>query len=138
VPPVPAPPGDWTELISGDFGAFDLGQIALAAGEPDPTAIVTGWNGGATAAWTRGEDTALGAHLRFDDQAAAAATCDLLPRWYAAVAAGAPAGEGVYEGDRDVLAVACEPGGVRFGLAPDAPAALTVVGRGPAPGAAGR
>lgn len=118
----PASGDGWDELDIDVFGAFDLGQLAAAADPRSgaPPQVVQGWNGGAYGAWARGGETAVSVRVRFDDDAAAATVCNLIPRWYETVADGAPAGENLWQGDTDVLALHCEPGGVRLALAPDA------------------
>lgn len=121
VGPAPAPGAGYSEVATQTFGAFDLAQLVGAVGEQEASQVAQGWNGGALAAFERGEDLAVGVRIRFDDEAAAATACAALPRWYEAVAGGTPSGEGIWQGDRDVLAVRCEPGGVSLGLGPDAP-----------------
>lgn len=126
---VPPAPDGWEELTTGVFGAFDLGQMLAERSLNAANDAALGWSGGSLGVWRRGEELALAAHVRFDDEGAARTTCDELPRWYAKVADGEPAGEDRYQGDRDALAVACEPGGVRFALAPDPAAAASLAGR---------
>lgn len=126
---VPGRPGDgWSASQTYDFGEFDLVELFADLGSETAGQVSDGWGGGQVRSWTRDSDTAVGLALAFDTPADADEACSALPQWYAEVADGRSAGEGLLSGDRDVLAYACDTRGVRMGLAPNATTARRLAG----------
>lgn len=126
---VPGRPGDgWKASQTYDFGEFDLVELFAELGSDTAMEVGDGWGGGQVRSWTHGPDTAVGLALAFDTPGDADEACSALPQWYAEVAEGRSAGQGLLSGDRDLLAYACDTSGVRMGLAPDATTARRLAG----------
>ncbi|MBA3372917.1 MAG: hypothetical protein H0T98_05265 [Euzebyaceae bacterium] len=122
-------PGDgWTASQTYDFGEFDLVELFAGLGQDTSAEVGAGWGGGQVRSWRRGPDTAVGLALTFDTAADAGEACEALPQWYAEVAGGRVAGDGLLDGDRDLLAYTCDTASVRLGLAPDATTARRLAG----------
>lgn len=139
--PVPPAPAGWDELDTDTLGVFDLAWIATpATGGARIQGVLAArqelaevWQGGRLGAWTRGGDVAVGAAVRVGGAADGAALCADVQDWYEVQAGGTPVDPGaltaVLEGDRDVLALACDGPEVRLGLAPDAATATGLTAR---------
>ncbi len=118
----------WRASGSHPLGEFDVAQLFAPLGAEEADRAAAGWGGGAVRAWTRGDTTAVAVSLLLDSADDAAEVCDAVPRWYAEVADGRPVDERVLDGDRDVLAYACDETSVRLALAPDARTARRLSG----------
>ena len=112
-------PGDgWKKGAIYAFGEFDVRALFGELGSGTAYDVGEGWDGGEVRSWSDGRDTAVGSVLVFDSDEDAEEACEALPAWYAEVAGGREAGDGMYAGDRDHLAVRCGADRVFFGLAP--------------------
>ena len=118
----------WRKDATYPFGEFDLQQMLLAVGPAEATVVSEGWGGGRVRSWTRDDETAVAFALSFDTAADAHEACDALPRWYAQVANAREVQEGLYEGDRDHLALDCHGDEVAAGLAADPALARRLAG----------
>lgn len=129
----------WTQTTTAELGEFDLRQLLVSLGRRRAADVANGWGGGQVVAWhpaasstvmSSDATAAVAAALTFDTPADAAQACTALPEWYAAVASGiSTATTGLYQGDRDLLAVACDELEVRLGIAPDAATAQRLANR---------
>ena len=111
------PGNGWRNDANYPFGEFDLQQMLLAVGPAEATVVGEGWGGGKVRSWTRDGEIAVAFALSFDTAADAHEACDALPRWYAQVANARETEPGLYEGDRDHLALECAGDEVTAGLA---------------------
>lgn len=118
----------WKRDASYPFGEFDLQQMLLAVGPAQAAVAAEGWGGGQVRSWTRDDEVAVAFALSFDTTADAHEACDALPRWYAQVANGRDTGDGLYQGDRDHLALDCRGGRVTAGLAAEPDLARRLAG----------
>ena len=118
----------WTAASTTTVGEFDVVELLWSLGSGRATAAGAGWGGGRARLWRRGEDTATSLALEFDTPADAAEACAALADWYGEVADGAAIQEGVYAGDRDLMALACGVTSVRMGLGGDPDTAVAARG----------
>lgn len=119
------PGGDWQETVTYTFGEFDVAEWLHPVG-PRAVPAATGWAGGLTKHWARGDDDAVALALAFRDPADAGAACAATPLWYEAVAGGRAEGEGLRRGDRDWMSWSCSEAEVRVGFGPDAATATSL------------
>jgi len=122
-------PGEgWSPPWRYSFGEFDLRELFAPLGSQRALAAADGWNGGVVTSWERGDETAVALVLAGDDPAETEQLCAAVADWYAAVADGAAVEPGLFDGDRDLLALRCTDSEVAVGLAPDAATARRLAG----------
>lgn len=129
--PTGAPGPGWELLRVVGFGAVDLLNLFSAPGDSrefalsDPRGRVEAWGGGTATVWADGELTAVG--LAFVDRGVSPSPilCDSITEWETAAFAANP------DNRRDnLVAIVCDAGQVRVGIAPDAETAdLIAAGR---------
>ncbi len=128
-PPLTAPEGDWHELHSSRFGAWqvDVYSATMPRGHPP---IGQYWRGGQMESWIDDEGRVIAAFSVTFDGDAATTFCERLPTWYEHHTEADVANDGTWSTGQDVAVLDCDDQNVRLAIAPDRTLAESIVGDG--------